>query len=357
MCAGDQRTIVLDVAGGTGDIAFRVMDAMRASLERPAQRPHVIVCDINPAMLDVGRQRADELGYTCAWPVAAVHRLATASSMGRTPLHSSSLMPHSKLSTRALPIPDTTYPPLARRRSAASLDAEMPAVSWVAGDAEQLPIASESIDLFTIAFGIRNVTRVDAALREAYRVLRPGGRFMCLEFSHVHTPGVREVYDAVRRVAVARRVVPGEGTVVGDGVCLWLRRGGAAQEVACSLAAHLRRPALARAAITPHITGCAPGPTLPSPVTLVTPTQYSFNVIPLLGHLVANDRAAYQYLVESIRRFPDQAAFSAMIRDAGFADVSHVDFTLGVCAVHSGFKLAPAAPTTPSVERDLRSGW
>ena len=74
----------------------------------------------------------------------------------------------------------------------------MPAVSWVQGDAEKLPIASNSIDLFTIAFGIRNVTHVDAALREAYRVLKPGGRFMCLEFSHIHTPGIREVYDAVR---------------------------------------------------------------------------------------------------------------------------------------------------------------
>lgn len=89
-------------------------------------------------------------------------------------------------------------PPPSPLLCAASLDPEMPAVSWVAGDAERLPIASDSIDLFTIAFGIRNVTRVDAALREAHRVLRPGGRFMCLEFSHVHTPVVRQAYDAVR---------------------------------------------------------------------------------------------------------------------------------------------------------------
>ena len=67
--------------------------------------------------------------------------------------------------------------------------------------------------------------------------------------------------------------------------------------------------------------------------------QYSFNVIPLLGQLVANDRAAYQYLVESIRRFPTQERFAGMIRDAGFANVTHTNFTFGVCAVHSGFKL------------------
>lgn len=77
---------------------------------------------------------------------------------------------------------------------------------------------------------------------------------------------------------------------------------------------------------------CRPPPPRPRP-------QYSFNVIPALGQAVAGDRDSYKYLVESIRKFPDQDAFAAMIRDAGFSHVSHVNFTFGVCAVHSGFKL------------------
>jgi len=79
-----------------------------------------------------------------------------------------------------------------------------------------------------------------------------------------------------------------------------------------------------------------------TPYTLPLHPQYSFNVIPALGQAVAGDRDSYQYLVESIRKFPDQEAFASMIRDAGFSHVSHVNFTFGVCAVHSGFKL-PAA--------------
>jgi len=99
-------------------------------------------------------------------------------------------------SCRPSPLPSSmTYLPSCHPPD--TTDAEMPAVSWVQGDAESLPIASGSIDLFTIAFGIRNVTHVDAALREAHRVLRPGGRFMCLEFSHVATPGLQQAYDAV----------------------------------------------------------------------------------------------------------------------------------------------------------------
>lgn len=129
------------------------------------------------------------------------------------------------------------------------------------GNAEALPFPDASVDLYTIAFGIRNVTHVDAALRDAFRVLKPGGRFMCLEFSTVTNPLLRTAYDA-----------------------------------------------------------------------------YSFNVIPAMGELVARDRPSYQYLVESIRKFPDQETFAGMMRTAGFQAVTYTNFTWGVCAMHSGFK-------------------
>ena len=119
-----------------------------------------------------------------------------------------------------------------------------------------------SFDAYTIAFGIRNVTDVNLALREAHRVLRKGGRFMCLEFSRVENDVLRQAYDT-----------------------------------------------------------------------------YSFNVIPKIGELVTDDRDSYEYLVESIRKFPDQETFEGMIRDAGFSHVSHKNFTNGVVAMHTGFKL------------------
>ena len=115
--------------------------------------------------------------------------------------------------------------------------------------------------MYTIAFGIRNVTRIPDALAEAHRVLRPGGRFMCLEFSQVNNPLLREAYK-----------------------------------------------------------------------------QYSFNVIPKIGGLVANDAASYQYLVESIQKFPDQESFAALVCEAGFRHVSHTSLTGGVVAIHSGIK-------------------
>ncbi|MEZ5668125.1 MAG: class I SAM-dependent methyltransferase [Alphaproteobacteria bacterium] len=120
--------LCLDVAGGTGDIAFRVA---RGGAD-------VVVCDINASMLSVGRDRALDRGLV-------------------------------------------------------NLDGRL---AWVCGAAEALPLADRSVDLYTIAFGLRNVTDIAAALAEARRVLRPGGRFFCLEFSHVRLAPLRRAYDA-----------------------------------------------------------------------------------------------------------------------------------------------------------------
>jgi ubiquinone/menaquinone biosynthesis methyltransferase len=208
--AGDRETVVLDVAGGTGDIAFRIHDAIRRSFVRPRTPPRIIVTDINASMLQVGRERAAARGLLDGGAGAGA-----------------------------------------------------PTLEFREGDAERLHwVPDASVDLYTIAFGIRNVTHVDVALREAHRVLRPGGRFLCLEFSRVTLPPLAALYDA-----------------------------------------------------------------------------YSFGVIPALGAAVANDRASYQYLVESIRRFPEQGAFADMIADAGFSAVEWTNFSFGVCAVHSGVKL------------------
>lgn len=216
---GARAPVLLDVAGGTGDVAFRLAAALRRSPVRHAggARPAVIVADINADMLRVGEARA------------AAAAFARAGADG----------------------------------GAGDEDAGEPELRWVVGDAEALPLPDASVDLYTIAFGIRNVTRVDAALRDALRVLRPGGRFMCLEFARVSHPAAAAAYDA-----------------------------------------------------------------------------YSFHAIPALGAAIAGDRASYEYLVESIRRFPPQAEFAAMIRAAGFVGVEWTDLSLGVCAIHSGFKPA-----------------
>ncbi len=135
-------------------------------------------------------------------------------------------------------------------------------LDWIVGDAMALPLPSNSFDAYTISFGIRNVTRIEDAIAEAYRVLRPGGRFMVLEFSRVPHAGLRKLYDL-----------------------------------------------------------------------------YSFNVIPRMGQVIAGDRDSYQYLVESIRKFPSQEIFASMIREAGFQNVSYRNLTLGVAAIHSGWKI------------------
>jgi demethylmenaquinone methyltransferase/2-methoxy-6-polyprenyl-1,4-benzoquinol methylase len=135
-------------------------------------------------------------------------------------------------------------------------------LDWIVGDAMALPFASNTFDVYTISFGIRNVTRIADALSEAYRVLKPGGRLMVLEFSQLPNPAMQWAYD-----------------------------------------------------------------------------RYSFNVIPLMGQIVANDRASYQYLVESIRKFPDQESFAAMIRQAGFGQVKYRNLSMGIAALHSGWKV------------------
>jgi demethylmenaquinone methyltransferase/2-methoxy-6-polyprenyl-1,4-benzoquinol methylase len=135
-------------------------------------------------------------------------------------------------------------------------------ITLVGGNAEALPVSSASFDAATIAFGIRNVTHIDRALREIHRVLKPGGRFLCLEFSEVQVPFLDRLYEF-----------------------------------------------------------------------------HSFEVIPRLGSWVAGDAASYQYLVESIRKFPRQQAFAAMITEAGFSRVSYRNLSGGIAAIHAGWRL------------------
>jgi demethylmenaquinone methyltransferase/2-methoxy-6-polyprenyl-1,4-benzoquinol methylase len=184
--------LLLDVAGGTGDIAVRY----RARGGGP-----VVVCDINHAMMEAGIERASRRG-----------------------------------------------------------DGE--GISWVCGNAEALPLPDRSVDAYTIAFGLRNVTRIDLALAEARRVLRPGGRFMCLEFSRPAITAIDPAYDF-----------------------------------------------------------------------------YSFKLLPEIGHYVAGDRDAYVYLVESIRKFPDQESLKARMAAAGLERIAHRDLSGGIAAIHSAWRL------------------
>uniref|UniRef100_A0A182QJT1 2-methoxy-6-polyprenyl-1,4-benzoquinol methylase, mitochondrial n=1 Tax=Anopheles farauti TaxID=69004 RepID=A0A182QJT1_9DIPT len=181
---------LLDMAGGTGDISFRYMKYLQKLAAVDRKPSHVTVCDINQNMLDVGQKRWERLNLQTAG--------------------------------------DT--------------------IEWVCANAEKLPFDDSSFSVYTIAFGIRNCTHIDQVLAEAYRVLKPGGRFM--------------MYD-----------------------------------------------------------------------------QYSFQVIPPMGQILANQWQPYQYLVESIRKFPLQKDFKAMIENAGFKCVQYENLTFGVVAIHSGFKI------------------
>ncbi|KAI1434747.1 ubiquinone/menaquinone biosynthesis methyltransferase [Xylaria sp. CBS 124048] len=196
---------ILDVAGGTGDIAFRMLHHAHIVNNNP--NVHVTISDINPSMLAVGKQRSE------------------------------SQLPASQQAS----------------------------LSFLEADATALPpsIADSSLDLYTVAFGVRNFANIPAALSEAYRVLKPGGVFACLEFSKVTNPAFDALYQ-----------------------------------------------------------------------------RWSFSAIPLIGQLVAGDRDSYQYLVESIARFPDQATFRRMLEHAGFVvgGAGYEDLTLGVAAIHKGMK-------------------
>ena len=192
--------VIVDCAGGTGDMAARFARMARsAQVRRGGDDAEIIVVDYNAEMITAGRAR----GYA-------------------------------------------------------------PEIVWSVGDAQALPLPDACADAYVISFGIRNVTDIAKALSEARRVLKPGGRFLCLEFSRPVTEALRTAYDA-----------------------------------------------------------------------------YSFKVIPTVGEWVAKDRDAYQYLVESIRRFPDQATFAAMMRDAGFDRVTWTNFTGGVAAMHQGWAIRP----------------
>lgn len=183
----------LDVAGGTGDIAFRIYKAT-------GRAASVTLCDLTPDMLKVGRNRAYDKGLLNGF-------------------------------------------------------------EWIGGNAEFLPFADNSYDVYTIAFGLRNVTHIDTALSEAFRVLKPGGRFFCLEFSHVQNPVIFRFYDI-----------------------------------------------------------------------------YSMKAIPAMGARIAQDRESYQYLVESIRKFPHQNALKHRLRDAGFARATYRNLSAGIVAIHQGLK-------------------
>ncbi len=134
-------------------------------------------------------------------------------------------------------------------------------VNYVNADATKLPIKSRSIDTYIIAFGIRNITEIGSALNEAYRVLKPGGQFLCLEFSKV-IPSLEKIYDF-----------------------------------------------------------------------------YSFKFIPTLGEIIANDRDSYKYLVESIRKFPDQKKYSQFLIESGFEKVKYENLSGGIAAIHSGWRI------------------
>ena len=190
--------LVIDCAGGTGDMARRFARMARAARARRGGRPaRIVVLDYNAEMVAQGLARGGE--------------------------------------------------------------AE---IAWAVGDAQALPLRDGAANAYCIAFGLRNVTDVGAALAEARRVLKPGGRFLCLEFSRPTTEALRGAYDA-----------------------------------------------------------------------------YSFKVIPVIGQVVARDREAYEYLVESIRRFPDQPTLAAMMDKAGFSRVSVTNFTGGVAALHQGWAI------------------
>lgn len=183
---------LLDVGGGTGDMAFRFLKQGGGS---------VVVSDINPNMLDVGKERAID----------------------------KNIFQH---------------------------------IQWEEANVEELPFEDETFDAVTISFCLRNVTYQEKALKEMYRVLKPMGRFICLEFSQIQTESFQDLYD-------------------------W----------------------------------------------------WSFHIMPFLGEKFASDRESYQYLAESIRKFPNQEDFAQMVKNAGFKQVKYRNYSHGIATAHSGWKI------------------
>lgn len=142
-----------------------------------------------------------------------------------------------------------------------ALDIGIANIKYEVSFAEKLPFKTNSFDYYIVAFGIRNFTDIKAALKEALRVLKPGGKFLCLEFSKVQNPVLETIYDF-----------------------------------------------------------------------------YSMNIIPFIGKVVVKDEESYRYLVESIRKFPDQIEFKNMIEEAGFIDAKYSSMTFGTVAIHTGYK-------------------
>jgi ubiquinone/menaquinone biosynthesis methyltransferase len=197
---------LLDLAGGTGDIAFRFLE----HCNHKQIISHVTVSDINASMLQEGVKRAIDRNYVAA------------------------------------------------------------DLRWLCANAESLPLPNHQFDACTIAFGIRNVTDIPQALREIFRVLKHGGKFMCLEFS----PLAESATHPASRFSLSQLY-----------------------------------------------------------------DFYSFQIIPRLGKMVTGDADSYQYLVESIRRFPSPIDFKQMLEAAGFSRVSYQTFTFGVVALHIGWKV------------------
>ncbi len=199
VAAVKQDSTALDVAAGTGDISIGTLKKMGSRGDRSGR---LILTDLNGPMLAEGARRVIDEGF----------------------------------------LPGTA--------------------DCIQSDGTQLAFADNSFDVVSIAFGIRNFVNIEAGLAEFYRVLKPGGQFICLEFSRPVLPLLDVVYDA-----------------------------------------------------------------------------YSFNMIPAIGEWITGDRDSYQYLVESIRRFPDQGRFSKLIRWAGFDLVKHENMAGGIVALHRGYKL------------------
>ncbi|KAK1420871.1 hypothetical protein QVD17_22796 [Tagetes erecta] len=194
----------LDVAGGTGDIAFRVLETIIKVKGQDVfnKETQVYVCDNNPSMLNVAKKQAEQRGL-----------------------------------------------------------GDLESLVWVEGDAEKLPFEDNSMDSYTIAFGMRNATHFEKLLAEAYRVLKKGGKFACLELCFDDIQVFKEVYDC-----------------------------------------------------------------------------YSMSSIPALGKLVAGDRDPFEYLAESVLRFPPEEVFASMVKDAGFQKIGY-EFLVGGVTIHYGMKV------------------